>query len=184
MAESPQERLSRLCASCGHCCREMVVPVTDADVRRLARATGRDPDSFVRLYGTVHCDFDPEEPSIADLAAGRRFLGLRKVDGRCVFLDPENRCTVYPHRPRTCRTFPFDVTLDASGRLRRTGLTPCDACGFRRPDARHFEGLAGEARLEGAEDAAYERRVARWNAHGRRGTKAEFLAFLGLDRIP
>lgn len=181
MAETPLERLARLCAGCGHCCRELVVPVTDADVRRLARATGRAPGSFVRLYGTVHCEFDEDDPTIADLAAGRRFLGLRKAEGRCVFLDRDNRCTVYPHRPRTCRTFPFDVRFDDRGNVRRVSRIPCGECGYQVGDARHFAGLPDEARREAAEDAAYRRRIARWNARGTRGTKAEFLEFLGLD---
>jgi len=29
------------------------------------------------------------------------------VDGRCPFLGRDNRCRVYPVRPRQCRTYPW-----------------------------------------------------------------------------
>jgi Fe-S-cluster containining protein len=36
-----------------------------------------------------------------------KFTINRLVDGRCIFLNQSNRCTIYEHRPKTCRDYPF-----------------------------------------------------------------------------
>ncbi len=45
-----------------------------------------------------------------------RIFPVLKQDamGRCVFLSEEQTCTIHPHRPWVCRTFPY--TLDIPGR--------------------------------------------------------------------
>lgn len=35
-----------------------------------------------------------------------RFTLASRVDGACVFLDQNDRCSVYESRPETCRNFP------------------------------------------------------------------------------
>ncbi len=72
---------------CGKCCVGTEMPLTKEDIRRIARL-GYRPDDFV-----VWRDGLPR---------------LKNVDGRCVFLDPqEMRCTIYPYRPEGCRFYPI-----------------------------------------------------------------------------
>ena len=41
-------------------------------------------------------------------------VALKHRDGRCVFLDAEERCAVHPIRPLVCRGFPWQVSDDWS----------------------------------------------------------------------
>jgi len=38
-------------------------------------------------------------------------MELRNVDGRCFFLSPEGRCTIYNIRPFGCRLYPLIMSL-------------------------------------------------------------------------
>jgi Fe-S-cluster containining protein len=40
-------------------------------------------------------------------SVGQRRSLLEKANGDCVFYNKEEGCTVYPVRPRQCRTWPF-----------------------------------------------------------------------------
>lgn len=65
---------------CSHCCQQSVIMIDQADAVVLASATGR-------------------EMSIPDPNDKRNYRGVP-----CVFLDTTtNSCTVYEHRPMTCR---------------------------------------------------------------------------------
>jgi Fe-S-cluster containining protein len=70
------------CTLCGNCCRLRVISLTKDDVKRLEAAGYR------------------------DFASEKGELRLRRVTGLCVLLK-NDKCTVYEHRPRVCREFPF-----------------------------------------------------------------------------
>lgn len=40
------------------------------------------------------------------------FRMLKNVDNMCVFLNEDDRCSVYKHRPVGCRLYPFTYDLD------------------------------------------------------------------------
>lgn len=88
------------CQSCGRCCQGWSVPVDAATVDRLRQHDwGAEP--FERAPG-----------------AGEPYR-TRLVDGRCFFLDPENRCRIhaelsYEAKPPVCRSFPLTV-LEVGG---------------------------------------------------------------------
>ena len=71
------------CVSCGNCCRFRVTPLLAGDVVRLESAG---LSGFADRYGGEAC--------------------MKRVRGRCMFLK-DDRCSVYEHRPRVCRSFPF-----------------------------------------------------------------------------
>ncbi len=74
---------------CGRCCHETEMPLTEEDVRRISDL-GYDPKEFaVKVDGVYR---------------------LRNVNGKCYFLDEQNRCRIYEHRPIGCRIYP--VVLD------------------------------------------------------------------------
>ncbi len=35
-----------------------------------------------------------------------KIIRLRNVNGKCFFLDSQNRCRIYEHRPEGCRLYP------------------------------------------------------------------------------
>ena len=83
------------CAGCGGCCSGApgYVWLSKAEIERLAAGVGLGVEQFQQNYV--------------------RLVGIRKSliefpNGDCVFFDPASRrCTVYPLRPRQCRTWPF-----------------------------------------------------------------------------
>jgi Fe-S-cluster containining protein len=82
------------CTQCGHCCtgEPGYVWVDEQEVAALAAFRGETPAQT--------------EVLATRLAAGRRTL-REKLNGDCVFYDRAGGCTVYPVRPRQCRTWPF-----------------------------------------------------------------------------
>jgi Fe-S-cluster containining protein len=82
------------CTRCGKCCtgEPGVVWVNDDEVDALAAFRGEQPAEFTELYTRI--------------VGGRRSL-REKANGDCVFWDRAAGCTVYPERPRQCRTWPF-----------------------------------------------------------------------------
>lgn len=88
------EGLRFSCHQCNNCCRGAqpgVVYVTPFRINRLARWLGIAERRFRREFVTR----DHNGESILTL----------KPNGDCIFWN--DGCTVYPERPRQCRTFPF-----------------------------------------------------------------------------
>jgi len=169
------------CTGCGNCCRGTCVVVTDADVRRIARGTGRAPREFLRFVAADDVALGARSGLWANLGRRRAVMALRWRRRRCVFLGADERCTIYEHRPTGCRQFPFEVTLEEDGAIADVSLSRIVEC----PHA--WDGRVAEralTRVVGAserENAAYVERVRAWNRArvGRRGAAA-FLRFLGL----
>lgn len=86
------------CARCpGYCCTYPQIPVSDHDIRRLAKRFGIH-EKVARVRFTKPDD------------EGGRIMRHRKdstFQTACRFLDEETRrCTVYEHRPHACRAYP------------------------------------------------------------------------------
>lgn len=87
------------CLKCpGYCCSYPRIPVTDADVARLAGRFGIPPEEARRRFTKRGQD------------EGERVLRHTHdpiFDSSCRFLDVEKRrCTIYEHRPDACREYP------------------------------------------------------------------------------
>ncbi|MBI3946271.1 MAG: YkgJ family cysteine cluster protein [Armatimonadetes bacterium] len=76
------------CQSCGNCCRTMLVTLTGADAKRLARRLRTPLAEFEERY--LATDEGSEKVIVAS---------------PCPFLEG-SRCAVYEDRPATCRSFP------------------------------------------------------------------------------
>ena len=86
------------CRQCGACCR----------IPGIVRLAADDPARIAAHLGMSEADFIANE---TDLAPNRQGLILRdRPDGACAMLDAQNRCRIYPVRPRLCRTFPHEWT--------------------------------------------------------------------------
>ena len=86
---------ARHCAGCTACCRWPGVVTFPADaVGPIAAHLGMDERACADLF--------------FELADNRRQLRTKKTtDGGCIFIG-ETGCRIYPHRPRQCRTFPYE----------------------------------------------------------------------------
>jgi Fe-S-cluster containining protein len=82
------------CTRCGHCCtgEPGFVWVEDEELEAIAEFRGEDAEEMRALF----------------TRKGYRGITLReKGNGDCVFYDRDQGCTIYPVRPRQCRTWPF-----------------------------------------------------------------------------
>lgn len=87
------------CMNCpAYCCSYTLIPVTDFDLKRLARHLGiseKKAEANHTKYG------DKINPRVLRHSADEHFVSS------CALLDKETRrCTVYEGRPGICRAFP------------------------------------------------------------------------------
>lgn len=174
------------CTGCGNCCKEPLLPLTHVDLLRIVRHTGRAPDTIVRFVDRHAIDLDGEPESFVQLRQGKRVMVLRHDRSGCVFLNRENRCTIYAERPLGCRIFPFDPTFAKSGKLRHLKLIQATECLYELDGKNHVGRL--RSLHAGYERAAsdYQAKVADWNQTQRRRLRQgkrprlarDFLAFL------
>ncbi len=176
------------CTGCGNCCKDPLLPLTDADVRRIARTTGDGAADIVRWVDRDGIDMDDEPEAFAMLRQGKRVMVLRHERGGCRYLGDDNRCTIYSSRPIGCRIYPFDPDFSAKGKLVRLKIVKATECpyeldGHNDPDElKELDDRYQQAHWD------YNDKVAEWNrtqtARRRAGkaaqTAREFLDFLGL----
>jgi Fe-S-cluster containining protein len=89
-----QDGLRFECTRCGNCCTGPpgFVWVTAEEVAAIAEFRGESVAEVTAVYTRA--------------VDGRRSL-REKANGDCIFFDRAAGCTVYPARPRQCRTWPF-----------------------------------------------------------------------------
>ncbi len=93
----PDAELRFHCTGCGQCC------LGHADAHYIELAAGEAAN--IRHY----LGFDKKKfqrdilVTLDDKGKGIKI----NAHGRCVLLDENNRCSVYPVRPRQCMTYPF-----------------------------------------------------------------------------
>jgi Fe-S-cluster containining protein len=100
------------CTQCGDCCTGApgYVWVNDAEIAAIAAHRGEEPGEVEALYTRL---------------AGRRRTLRENANGDCVFYERGRGCTVYPVRPRQCRTWPFwESNVKNPGAWQKT----CEVC--------------------------------------------------------
>ena len=112
-------------------------------------------------------------------------MALKKIHDHCVFLENStNRCTIYEHRPVTCRDHPFNLTFSAAGALEKISLSRIVKC----PHA--WDGKIQRRELRRVNDwnerqqEAYVVKIKAWHQikNGRKSA-TEFLRFLGFRAV-
>lgn len=175
------------CTGCGNCCRDPLLPVTDADLLRIVEHTGLAASELVKWIDRHGIDLPGEPESFVTLRHGRRVMVLRHVHGHCRFLGADDRCTIYEARPLGCRIFPFDPDFNREGELVRLRMIDATECPYERDGKNSKTKIRALYYKSEAERSQYEAKVAEWNreqrARIRKGqaaaTAAEYLAFLG-----
>ena len=83
------------CTQCGNCCRNHgdynYVYLTEAEVRAIAAHLETTEKAFL----AEHCVLE------------EGWITLRMDAPACPFLQADNRCAIYPVRPKQCATWPF-----------------------------------------------------------------------------
>lgn len=115
------------CTKCGACCSYpgMIVNVTPRDVRTLVRYLKVDASALLKVlaFYQVEPNDTMDEATIQERMVfpalkthkGLAFLGLLKQpSGQCLFLK-NNKCSIYPARPRICQSFPFTYKKAGNG---------------------------------------------------------------------
>jgi Fe-S-cluster containining protein len=169
------------CSGCAVCCTEPVVPVTHQDVARIMNANGHTAKEIVRFFDADEVLADRRIPLWVELRQGRRLMGLRKQRGRCLFLQ-RGRCQIYPHRPVTCRLFPFNVYLDSTRQVESMEINDAVKCDYSLDGKNTLRAVQALYFRDEKQDETYFAKVRRWNAERPNGTAQEFLVFLGLEK--
>jgi Fe-S-cluster containining protein len=178
------------CTACGNCCRDLRVPLTTADVRRLLDATGERAEHVVAWLEPDAVDMtgEPESFVLLDHAARRALMTLAQRGRACRFLDSNERCGVYGARPASCRLYPFAPSFGRRGGLRRLQLLGGTDCDYARDGHNDPHALRAADEQRWAEQRCYLAQVELWNRSQRHRERLghrlqgapEFLAFLGL----
>jgi Fe-S-cluster containining protein len=179
------------CTSCGNCCRDLRVPLTHADLRRLVDATNRDASQLVDWLQPDAVDMTGEPGSwvLLDHAARRALMTLARGDTGCRFLGENDGCGVYEARPASCRLYPLDPSFGPRGGLRRLRLLPGADCDHARDGHNDPHALRRADDQRWAEHRAHSEQIEIWNraqrhrarlGHRLRGS-AEFLRFIGFS---
>lgn len=175
--------LKAKCMGCGGCCTHSVVPITDADVKRIMKHTGLPADKIVRFIDQSEVEKDDQDESWVHLSYGKRVMVLQRANDRCKFLDDDNRCTVYTARPMTCRTFPLQVYLnDDNTAIENITLNRMikKTYPLAKENTKSKEQAFKETLQEDRQDEKFFAKIEKWNALPKKGKKDDFLKFLGL----
>lgn len=77
------------CLACGNCCKTTSPMFFDPDIQRLSSHLKMKPADFINTYLLLDTD------------------GIYALKSSpCAFLDANNYCLVYEHRPKACREYP------------------------------------------------------------------------------
>ena len=90
IATKVQNRID--CTKCANCCRQSIVSLRGAEIARIAAFFRMDEAAVIEHFTAP----DAESPHARTLRTGKN---------GCVFLK-DNRCSIYPARPESCRNFP------------------------------------------------------------------------------
>ncbi len=178
-----QRYLNFRCTGCGNCCRRTQVLVTDEDVRRIERGVGLPVADFIRFVPEEDIGLEKRSPWWIRFGGRRAAMALRhRPGGACVFLDDENRCTIYEHRPITCHEHPFEVEVSDAGKLEFIALSDIVDCPHDWDGNISKRDVIATSRRNGKQSDAYLDDVQRWNRR-RKGpkTRPAFLRYLGFD---
>lgn len=103
------------CSACGTCCKNVrdSILLEPLDAFRIVQEYIK--DGFRGNAGDVLNQIS----NLKKLSRGFYVLMMKTVNnsGVCSMLK-DNRCTIYPTRPRTCRLYPFTVDLSDDGHIR------------------------------------------------------------------
>ncbi|MCZ6632336.1 MAG: YkgJ family cysteine cluster protein [bacterium] len=179
MAQEWQNLLHFRCTCCGNCCREPIVLVTDEDIRRVIHRTGQKAAEVVDFYKPSEIAWGKDQPGWIQLKVGLRIMGLRRTEEGCQYLGEDDLCTIYEHRPVTCRRYPFDVEFGEKGEIQLLSISNSVECPYELDGYQTLGEIKALCTWEEEEENPYYEKIEAWNAQKKSGTKKKFLKCLG-----
>ncbi|MEZ4883331.1 MAG: YkgJ family cysteine cluster protein [Chitinophagales bacterium] len=88
------------CLDCANCCTSIPPMLLRADITRISKYLGMKPSQFEAEYLVIDEDGDVVMNSTP-----------------CPFLESDNKCFIYEHRPKACRKYPHTDQLEFSQNL-------------------------------------------------------------------
>jgi Fe-S-cluster containining protein len=181
---SGEKFLKFRCTDCGNCCTDTLVPVTHLDLLRMQKGLGLKAGEIVEFFKGSEFEDEGEGLQFVELDMGPRVMCLKKrfeekeERESCKFYR-DQRCSVYEHRPVTCRVWPFTLSLDKEGK-RVKGLSINDSlpCPFELDGENDPAQLLKTWKWDDDQDDAYEILVKRWNGESKGQTVAAFFKYL------
>ena len=181
MADDWEHLLNFRCTCCGQCCREPIVLLTDDDVKRVMRHTGQPPKEIAAFYPPDEIDWDLSNQGWIQFSDGPRIMGLIRSDEEgCQYLQEDDRCGIYEHRPVTCRRYPFDVEYDHKENMTLLSISDSVECPYELDGRNTRAQIKALVDWEDEEEQPYFKLVDTWNAKPKPGSPAKFFAHLGL----
>lgn len=108
-------RTSCACAECAQCCKTQPGSLAPGDFERIAEHLGSEVEARQKLWASPGA-------KVMNTATGRIFwirsITPRYVKGRCVFLTPDDRCSIHAVAPAGCAL--FDTHMGAAEGARRS----------------------------------------------------------------
>jgi len=77
------------CLQCANCCKSIPPIITKSDAKRIAKHLNLNLAQFEAKYLTT----DEDEDTVLNTSP-------------CVFLQTDNKCSIYPYRPKACSAYP------------------------------------------------------------------------------
>lgn len=178
-----QKYLNFRCTGCGNCCRRTTVMVTDEDIHRIQRGVGLPADDFIHFVDQKDVNLPKRGPWWVHFGPKRAVMALRhRAGGACIFLDNEQRCTIYEHRPVTCREHPLDLDFSDNGAIELITLSDIVDCPHDWDGNLTRTELRRVAKWNERQSDRYLDEVERWNRRRTiRKTRPAFLRYLGFD---
>lgn len=102
------------CTQCGRCCTgpEGFVWVNNNEIKKIAQYLNISIEELKEKH--THLVEREENPKSSSLKKHKKKRSLTEIpseknpgDFDCTFLAEDGACSIYPHRPKQCRTYPF-----------------------------------------------------------------------------
>ncbi|MBE82005.1 MAG: hypothetical protein CME21_05515 [Gemmatimonadetes bacterium] len=174
MGKEWEKYLNFRCTCCGNCCREPIVLITDADIRRIQKLTGQKSEKIATFYAQSEIEWGLDNPGWIKLDGEWRIMGLvRKEDG-CQYLQEDDLCGIYENRPVACRRYPFDVELGENNELTLLGINDSVECPYELDSKYEKKQIEELVKWEDEEEQPYFKLVETWNKKKKSGGAAKF----------
>jgi Fe-S-cluster containining protein len=183
MAGKWKHLLNFKCTCCGNCCREPIVLVTDQDIRRIMAQTGQQALDIVDFFKPSEIEWSKRNPGWIRFKKGRRIMGLRRDENGCQYLGEDELCTIYEHRPITCRRYPFNVEFNGNGDVSLLTISDSVECPYELDGENDPSEIKALCDWEEQEENPYNEMVEKWNNRKRAGGKKKFLKFMGFEEV-
>ena len=137
---------------CARCCEEMPIPLTLADIERIAAHLSVSVLEFFDTYCIVY----PASPVMQSRSQGNRsYLSIAFMPP-CPFLS-EKKCSIYEVRPICCPIFPESIYYKNGLEAYRDSGYPCMSKGFELKKAQEANLLANMKKRREQQEESYRK---------------------------